>query len=68
MYAVNTHEYCVMPAEVADDARQRGRDDRLVERRERERHHQAGVDREDPADRQVVAGRPAVESLSKTHR
>ena len=39
-------------AEVADDPRQRGRDDRLVERGERERHHQAGVDREDPADRQ----------------
>ena len=45
------------PAEVADDARQRGRDDRLVERGEKQRHHQPRVDREDAADREVVAGR-----------
>ena len=56
MYAVKTHVYCVMPAEVGDDPRQRGRDDRLVERREQQRHHQPGVDREDPPDRELVAG------------
>src|SRR5205085_248471 len=43
------------PAEVADDPRQRGRDDRLVERREEERHHQPRVDGEDAAFREPVA-------------
>src|SRR5262249_6024720 len=35
--------------------RQRGRDDRLVERREQQRQHQARVDREHAPDRVVVA-------------
>ena len=54
-------------AEVADDLRQRGRDDRLVERREQQRDHQARVDREDPADRVAVAGRRAGEALAERH-
>ena len=55
------------PAEVADDLRQRRRHDRLIERGEQQRHHQARVDREDPPDREVVAGRLAPESLAEAH-
>ena len=55
------------PAEVADDARERGRDDRLVERGEEERHHQPRVDREDAPDREVVAGRLSAEAFPQVH-
>src|SRR6266496_6809006 len=56
------------PAELRDDLRQRGRDDRLSERREQQRHHQARVDREDAPDREGVAGRRPGESLAKGQR
>ena len=55
------------PAEVGDDPRQRGRDDRLVERREQQRHHQPRVDREDPADREV-GSRAAVRARRSRRR
>ena len=44
--------------------RQRGRDDRLVERREQQRDHQARVDREDAPDREAVARRGAREPFA----
>src|SRR5205814_2537638 len=44
------------PAEVGDDPRKRGRDDRLVERGEQERDHEPDVDRERPPERVRVAG------------
>ncbi len=54
-------------AEVADDPRERSRDDRLVERCQQQRHHQPGVDREDPADRELVAGGLMSEALANLH-
>ncbi len=53
------------PADVADDPRQRSRDDRLVERREHEHRHQPRVDGEDAADREPVALRLAREPLAR---
>ena len=47
----------VQPAEVGDDRRRRRRDDRLVERGEDRDQHQAAVDREHAAERQLVPGR-----------
>src|SRR5205085_9276192 len=49
-------------AELADDPRQRGGDDGLVERREQERDHKPRVYDEDPADREPVARRLAGEA------
>ncbi len=56
------------PAEIVDDPRESGRDDRLVERGERHRHHQPGVDGERAADRQRVALRFPLKSLGEAHR
>src|SRR6266576_3136483 len=55
------------PAEVGDDLRQRRCNDRLVERGEQQRHHQPGVDREDPPDRELVARRLAGETVAERH-
>ena len=55
-------------AEVVDDRRQRGRDDRLVERSQQERDHDRAVDREHAPDREAVSGRRASEpSAEATH-
>ena len=43
------------PSEVGNDTRERRGDDGLVEGGKEERHHQPGVDRQDPADRELVS-------------